>query len=136
MARHVVSSTMPFFSLTVAMNSSSFQIARFYLWKKVEVVIDRPYGSTHPEHNFVYEVNYGYIEGSKSPDGEELDAYYLTVKEPLRRAKGICIAIAHRKNDDDDKLVVVPRGIDLSDADIMSAIQFQERWFDTEIIRG
>ena len=116
-------------------SSKSFELAKKYLGKEVNVVIDRPLGSKHPKHDFVYDANYGFIEGVKAPDGEELDAYYLGVQKPIQSANGICIAIAHRKNDDDDKLIVVPKEIIMSDEQIMSAIHFQEQWFDTEIIR-
>lgn len=39
-----------------------------FLGKEVEVAIDRPLGTTHPKPRFVYEVNYGYIPNTKSPD--------------------------------------------------------------------
>lgn len=115
--------------------SKSLALARQYLGKEVEVVMDRPLGSKHPKHGFVYEANYGFLEGIEAPDGEDLDAYYLGVQEPLKIAKGVCIAIAHRKNNDDDKLIVVPEGIEMTNEQIMSAIHFQEQFFDTEIIR-
>jgi len=57
--------------------------AKEFLGKKVEMVIDRPLGSKHHKHGFLYEANYGYIPNTKSPDGEELDAYYLGAKVPL-----------------------------------------------------
>ena len=106
-----------------------------YLGKEVEVIIDRPVVSKHPKHGFIYAVNYGYIPNTKSPDGEELDAYYLGVDEPLKKAKGICIAIVHRTNDDDNKLVVVPSGMNFSDEEIEKQIEFQEQWFKHIIIR-
>lgn len=115
--------------------SISLQLARQYLGKEVEVVMDRPLGSKHPKHGFVYEANYGFIEGVQAPDGEDLDAYYLGVGEPLARAKGVCIAIAHRKDNDDDKLIVVSHGTEMTDDEIVAAIRFQEQWFDTEIVR-
>ena len=31
-----------------------------YLGKKVAIKIDRPFGSKHPKHGFIYPVNYGY----------------------------------------------------------------------------
>lgn len=99
------------------------------------VTIDRPLGSKHPKHGFIYEVNYGYIEGVRAPDGEDLDAYVLGSTEPLQQVRGICIAIAHRRNDDDDKLIVVPEGTTMTDEEILAAIHFQEQWFDTEIVR-
>lgn len=117
-------------------SSQSLTLARQYLGKEIEVIMDRPYGSKHPKHGFVYEANYGFIEGVMAPDGENLDAYYLGMDEPIERGAGVCIAIAHRKNNDDDKLIVVPKGMEMTDEEIMAKIHFQEQWFDTEIIRS
>jgi len=115
--------------------SKSLHLAKQLLGKEVEVTMDRPLGSKHPKHGFVYEANYGFIEGIKAPDGEDLDAYFLGVQEPLQKAKGTCIAIAHRKDNDDDKLIVVQKGVEMTNEEIMSAVHFQEQWFDTEIVR-
>ena len=106
-----------------------------YLGKEVEVVIDRPLKSKHPEHGFVYQANYGFIPNTLSPDGGELDAYYLGVNKPIKKARGICIAVIHRTNDDDDKLVVVPKGTKLSEEEIEKQIEFQEKWFKHKIVR-
>ena len=81
-----------------------------YLNKNVHVVMDRPLGSKHPKHGFEYLTNYGYIPNTTSGDGEELDAYVLGVNEPLNEFEGKVIAIIHRTNDDDDKLVVMREG--------------------------
>ena len=98
--------------------------------------MDRPLGSKHPKHGFVYAVNYGYVPGTQSADGEELDAYYLGVNRPLHAAEGKCIAIIHRLNDDDDKLVIIPgTQTNLSDSEIAKAVDFQEQRFDYEILR-
>ncbi len=45
--------------------TSSFAIAKKYLGEKVKVKIDRPIGSKHPTHGFLYEVNYGFISNTK-----------------------------------------------------------------------
>ena len=74
--------------------SRSLLLAEEYLGKEVSIIIDRPLGSKHPKHGFVYEVNYGYVPGTQSADGKELDAYYLEISRPLHTAKGICIAIS------------------------------------------
>lgn len=103
--------------------------------KQVVVKIDRALGTKHPKHGFMYMVNYGYIEGIKAPDGDELDAYLLGVFEPVPEFKGKCIAIIHRTNDNDDKLVVVPEGKEYTDAQIRALVEFQERFFKSEIIR-
>ncbi len=97
--------------------------------------IDRPTGSRHPEHGFLYPVNYGYVPGVIAPDGEELDAYVLGVSEPLAEFCGQCIAIVHRLDDDDDKLVLVPDGVELSDAEILARTRFQEQYFDSRVLR-
>ena len=46
-----------------------------YLNKELFIKIDRPFGSKHPKHGFIYPVNYGYVSNTISGDGEELDAY-------------------------------------------------------------
>lgn len=117
------------------MQSTSLKLARKFLGEEIEVTMDRPLGSVHPKHGFVYEANYGFVEGVQAPDGENLDAYYLGVSESLQKAKGVCIAIIHRLKDDDDKLIVVPNDTELTDAEIASQTHFQERWFESEIIR-
>ena len=81
-------------------------------------------------------VNYGFIPNTVSGDGEELDAYLLGVYEPVERFDGVVIAYIHRTNDDDDKLIVVPEGIEYSDDAIKALTEFQERFFESEIIRN
>ncbi|MFA6463616.1 MAG: inorganic pyrophosphatase [Candidatus Paceibacterota bacterium] len=117
-------------------DSESFQLAKKFLGKEVEVVFDRPLGSKHPKHGFIYEVNYGYLEGIKAPDGEDLDAYYLGTDQSLEKIKGIVKAIIHRLDNDDDKLVVMPEGVSMSDDEIEKAVKFQEQWFKHKILRG
>lgn len=109
--------------------------AKKYLNKTVKVKIDRPLGSKHPKHSFIYCVNYGYIPDTIAPDGEEIDAYILGIFEPIEEFEGTCIAIIHRKNDDDDKLIIVPKGKKYSDEEIKALTEFQERFFISEIIR-
>ena len=109
--------------------------SRAFLNQLVTVVIDRPLGSRHPRWGFVYPVNYGYAPGAPAPDGEELDAYVLGVAEPLEMFNGRCIAIIHRLDDQDDKLVLVPDGLTLSDAAIRALTHFQEQYFKTRIVR-
>lgn len=106
-----------------------------FLGQKVNVVIDRPLGSKHPKHGFIYEVNYGYIPNTKSSDGEKLDAYILGIGNPISKTSGICIAVIHRTNDNDDKLVVIPNGKDFSDEEIKKLVEFQEKYFKHVILR-
>lgn len=106
-----------------------------YIGKKVSVIMDRIKGSKHPEHGFVYEVNYGYVPGTYAPDKEAIDAYVLGVDDPVEKFQGTCIAVVHRENDNDDKLIVVPEGMALSDDEIMRQVAFQEKWFNSTILR-
>ena len=106
-----------------------------YLNKDVLVKIDRKLGSKHPKHGFIYTLNYGYIPNTISGDGEELDAYVLGVYEPIEEFEGKVIAIIHRTNDEDDKLIVAPKNINYSDDAIKALTEFQERFFNSIIIR-
>lgn len=106
-----------------------------YLGQRVNVVIDRPLRSKHTKYNFVYEVNYGYIPNTMSSDGDELDAYVLGVDKPIDKTIGTCIAVIHRIDDKDDKLVVTPNGEDFSDREIEKLVEFQEKWFKHIILR-
>ena len=76
-----------------------------YLDKIVSVKIDRPLGSKHPKHGFIYPVNYGFIPNTISGDNEELDCYVLGIFEPVDSFSGRCIAIIHRINDNDMILI-------------------------------
>lgn len=106
-----------------------------YIGKEITVEIDRPLGSKHPKCDIVYKVNYGFIPGVISGDGEELDAYVLGVDTPLKTFHGICIAIIQRLSEDDDKLIVVPIGKTFSDEEILEKTAFQEQFFESILIR-
>lgn len=106
-----------------------------YLGKIVNVSIDRPLGTKHPRHDFVYPINYGYVPNTLAPDGSELDAYVLGIDRPVKEFTGRCIGILHRTDDDDDKLIVCEDGDEYSDDEIRQATHFQEQWFKSEIIR-
>lgn len=117
------------------MDSKSLILAKTFLNKTVEVSIDRPLGSVHPKWNFKYPVNYGFIKNVFASDGEELDAYVLKVNQPLEKFTGQVVAIIHRLDDDDDKLIVIPENKNITDKEIEKAVDFQEIFFKHEIIR-
>lgn len=111
------------------MQSKSLILAKKYLGKEVKIKIDRPMGSVHPRFDKLkYTSNYGYLEGVKAPDGDNLDAYLLNIYEPVSEYEGIVIAIVHRLNNDDDKLVIIPKDQSISDEEIDKAVEFQEKW--------
>lgn len=109
-------------------------LVNYYLGKIVEIKIDRPMGSTHPKHaDLIYPVNYGYIPGVLSGDGDELDVYLLGVDNPVKEYIARVIGIVHRHNDVEDKLVTAPEGINLTQTEIAEAIDFQEQYYESEI---
>lgn len=103
-----------------------------YLGKIAHIVIDRPVGYQHGD--IVYPVNYGYIPNTIAGDGEEQDAYVLGVNEPITEFTGEVVAVIHRENDCEDKLVIAPVGMTFHQGQIAEAVQFQEQYFDTRII--
>jgi inorganic pyrophosphatase len=106
-----------------------------FLNQILHVKIDRPLGSRHPQHGFVYRVNYGYVPNTPAPDGDDLDAYVLGVFDPIEDFTGRCIAIVQRLDDDDDKLIIVPDGRQYSDEQIQALVEFQERFFKSIVVR-
>jgi len=109
--------------------------AEDFIGKKVDIKVDRPLGSKHPNYDWNYPVNYGFVPGTIALDGKEIDAYVLGISKPVKTFSGTCIAVIRRQDDDDDKLVVVPEGCSLSDKEILVMINFQEKFFDSRIIR-
>lgn len=105
-----------------------------YLGKIVKIRIDRKLGTRHPKYDMIYPINYGYVPDTISGDGEELDAYLLGVTIPVDEYEGRCIAIIHRTNDNDDKLVIVPDGSNYSNEQINELVNFQEKYFNHVII--
>ncbi len=108
-----------------------------YLGKTVEVTVDRPLGSYHPEHpDMYYPVNYGYAEGITAPDGEEQDAYILGVNEPVEKFRGVVVGVINRLDDNEDKWVVVPEellGTEICwECNIMKAVEFQEKYYKSK----
>jgi len=105
-----------------------------YLGKIVTVMVDRPLGSRHPRHlDIQYPVNYGYIPGILGGDGEPQDVYLLGVYTPVEQYTAQIIALVHRENDVEDKLVAAPAGVLFSVEEILEQIKFQEQYFQTWI---
>ena len=100
----------------------------------VTVLVDRPLGSAHPDWpELIYPVNYGFVPGIRAADGEEQDAYILGVDRPLKRFSGQVVAVIRRLDDVEDKWVVAPEGRRFTKEQIAAAVDFQERYFQSEI---
>lgn len=107
-----------------------------YLGRIVRIEIDRPIGYEHKKEKYTlyYDINYGYIPGVLGGDGEELDVYLLGVDTAVTEYTGKIIAVAHRRNDVEDKLIMIPENARFSRAEIEKGIEFQEKYYDTKII--
>ena len=109
-------------------------LAYSYLGKKVEIKIDRPMGSSHPVYkDTIYQVNYGYIPDVLGGDDKELDVYLLGVEKPVTEYLVHIIAVIHRYDDVEDKLVAAPLGMNFVCAEIADAVAFVEQYYDSEI---
>lgn len=104
------------------------------LGKKITVYIDRPVGYIHK--NIVYPINYGSTEKLTALDGEFQDVYVLDIKEPLNEVSGTVVAIIHREDDIEDKLVVSLVDRDVSEEEIEETVFFQEQYFKHTIIKN
>ena len=100
----------------------------------VTVIIDRPLGSYHPKYpDLAYPINYGYIKEMIGGDGEYQDAYVIGIDYPVEVFTGKVIAVVHRLNDVEDKLVVCEVGKEYKKEEILDFIYFQEKYFEIEI---
>ena len=69
------------------------------------IVIDRPKHSRHPKWpDFIYPVDYGYLEGTSSMDGEGIDLWLGSKEE--KKLSALFIALDPKKRDSEIKLVI------------------------------
>lgn len=107
---------------------------RNFLGKYVKIKIDRPLGGKHPKYDLIYTLNYGYIPNTISGDGEEIDAYIVGEFLPIETFEGYVIAIIERVDDNEDKLVVCKEPNKYNKEQIKALVEFQERFFKSNII--
>lgn len=70
-----------------------------------KLIIDRPAGSRDPRYpEFVYPLDYGYLEGTKSPDGGGIDVWVGTLPEKTVTAALACVDL--HKRDAEVKILV------------------------------
>ena len=119
--------------LNVFSREYSYSNLKKLIGKKITVTIDRPIGYNH--NDVIYPINYGYYEKLTALDGEFQDAYILGVDEPISSFEGTVVAIIHRFNDVEDKLVVTKNRTKNSiKEEIIKNVEFREKYYDYEII--
>ena len=70
-----------------------------------EIVLDRPRGSAHPRYpDFIYPLDYGYLKGTSSGDGDGIDVWVGSKSE--QRVTGIIMCVDLMKRDSECKVLV------------------------------
>lgn len=74
------------------------------LLESSEIVIDRPKGSAHPRYpDIIYPVDYGYLKGTSSMDGEGIDIWVGTAE---KRIGAVICTVDLMKKDSEIKLLI------------------------------
>ena len=75
------------------------------LFAQSKIVIDRPKGSVHPRYpQIVYQLDYGYLDGTKSSDNEGIDVWIGS--ESDRRLNAVMCTVDLVKKDTELKLLI------------------------------
>lgn len=94
------------------------------LLERSEIVIDRPRGSRHPRFpEIVYALDYGYLDGTTSADGEGVDVWLGS--DAARRLDAVICTVDLDKRDAEMKLMV---GCTAEDRDYIE--RFYNSWPD------
>ena len=68
------------------------------------IVIDRPRGAAHPRYpEYVYPVDYGYLEGTTAADGHGIDIWVGTLQPP--KVLGVLCIVDMVKRDSEIKVL-------------------------------
>lgn len=75
------------------------------LVRQSEIVIDRPKGTAHPKFpDFIYKVDYGYIENTSSMDGAGIDVWVGTKEN--KSIDAIMCVVDIMKKDSEIKILI------------------------------
>ena len=65
-----------------------------------DIVVDRPKGSGHPRYpGFVYELDYGYLDGTVSSDGEGIDVWIGSLPDRMPTAVMVTVDLVQRDSE-------------------------------------
>ena len=85
--------------------SRDFWMVLEQLVQESKLVIDRPKGSTHWRYpDYVYPLDYGYLEGTASMDGDGIDVWVGTA--PERGVVGVICTVDLVKRDSEIKILL------------------------------
>ena len=87
------------------MAGSEFWLALDQLVATSNLIVDRPKGSPHPRYpSFRYPMDYGYLQGTRSPDGDGIDAWIGSFNDAS--VTGIIVTVDLDKRDAEFKLLL------------------------------
>lgn len=85
--------------------NSDFWTAIDKIVQESRIIIDRPKGTSHPQYpDFIYKVDYGYLDGTTSMDGGGIDVWIGT--ESRRQIDAIMCIIDCTKRDSEIKILI------------------------------
>lgn len=109
------------------MYDSQFWAVLDKLVETSEIIIDRPKGSAHPRFTkYIYPLDYGYLEGTASMDGEGIDVWLGT--DPAKKLTAILCTVDLIKRDSEIKLL-----LGCTEAEIQTVLEFHNQ---SELMRG
>ena len=109
------------------MYTSEFWAALDKLAETSQIVIDRPKGSAHPRFTqYIYPLDYGYLEGTSSMDGEGIDLWLGT--DPAKKLTAILCTVDLIKRDSEIKLL-----LGCTEEEIQTVLAFHNQ---SELMRG
>lgn len=105
-----------------------------WLRKLVDLRIDRPIGTAHPDWpDMIYQVNYGFLPDTAGGDGEAIDAYVIDSTEKLTELEAWVIGYIVRHDDEEFKLVCATSYVELAPDEIAQKVHFSEQYFTISI---
>ena len=112
------------------MYTTEFWAALDRLAESASIVIDRPKGSAHPTFTeYIYPLDYGYLEGTASMDGEGIDLWLGS--DPARKLTAILCTVDLIKRDSEIKLLLGCTGC--TEEEIQTVLAFHNQH---ELMRG
>lgn len=85
--------------------NDSFWNAIDRIVSKSKIIIDRPKGSVHPKFSdFIYRVDYGYLDNTSSMDGDGIDVWVGT--DERKQVDAIMCIVDLMKRDSEIKILI------------------------------
>lgn len=87
------------------MNNEKFFAVFDTLVAASEIALDRSKGTAHPRYpDFIYPLDYGYLQGTRSGDGDGIDVWVGSMRE--KRVTGVIVCVDLMKLDCECKVLV------------------------------